>query len=161
MIESSHSDLQLDDIDRAILRILQSDGRISNADLARQVNLSAPAVHARIKRLERRGLIRDYVALLDREAAGYDMLCLINIRMELHNREYVQRLPATVQNMPEVLECYHVTGEYDYQLKVVLRNRKDLQRFVVEQLSTVPGIAHIRTSLVLSEIKATTSLPLD
>ena len=151
----------IDEIDRAILAILQTSGRVTNAELARQVNLSPPAVHARLRRLEEQGLIRQYVALLDREAAGYDMLCLINIRMELHQREHVERLRSIVQTMPEVLECHHVTGEYDYQLKVVLRNRKELERFVVDRLTTIPGIAHIRTSLVLSEIKSTTAIPFD
>jgi DNA-binding Lrp family transcriptional regulator len=152
--------LELDDIDRAILMTLQADGRISNADLARAVNLSPPAAHARVRRLEARGLIRQYAALLDREVAGYEMLCLIHVRLERHQRQDIERLRAVVQAMPEVLECFHVTGEYDFQLKVVVRHRKELERFVVDRLTTVPGMAHIRTSLVLSEIKSTTALPL-
>lgn len=151
----------LDDVDCTILSVLQSDGRISNTELARQVNLSPPAVHARVRRLEEIGLIQRYVALVDHELAGYDMLCLIAIRMELHQRHHIERLRAIVQTMPEVLECHHVTGEYDYQLKVVIRNRQELERFVVDRLTTIPGIAHIRTSLVLSEIKSTTALPID
>ena len=149
----------IDDIDRALLCILQSDARISNADLARQVNLSPPAVHARIRRLQELGVIRSYVAVLDREALGFEMLCLIAIRMERHQRPDIERVRAAVGQMPEVLECHHLTGEFDYQLKVVVRNRKELERFVMDRLSTIPGIGHIRTSLVFSEIKATTELP--
>ena len=153
--------MNLDEIDRALLRNLQTDARISNADLARQVNLSPPAVHARMRRLQEQGVIRGYVAVLDREALGYEMLCLISIRMERHQRPDIERVRAAVGQMPEVLECHHLTGEFDYQLKVVVHNRKELERFVVDQLTTIPGIAHIRTSLVFSEIKATTELPLD
>ncbi|MCS6845807.1 MAG: Lrp/AsnC family transcriptional regulator [Caldilineales bacterium] len=160
MLESKVRLLEGDHIDRAILQTLQENARISNADLARQVNLSPPAVHARVRRLEEQGLIRKYVALLDREAAGYDMLCLISVRLERHQRRDIDRLRAVVQEMPEVLECFHVTGEFDFLLKVVMRNRQELERFVVDRLSSLAGIAHIRTSLVLSEIKSTTALPL-
>ena len=153
--------MNLDEIDRALLRILQTDARISNADLARQVNLSPPAVHARMRRLQEQGVIRGYVAVLDREALGYEMLCLISIRMERHQRPDIERVRAAVGQMPEVLECHHLTGEFDYQLKVVVHNRKELERFVVDRLTTIPGIAHIRTSLVFSEIKATTELSVD
>jgi DNA-binding Lrp family transcriptional regulator len=153
--------IELDDIDRAILATLQVDGRISNTDLARAVALSPPAAHARVRRLEERGLIRCYTAVLDREAAGYDMLCLVYVSLERHQRQDIERLRTVVQEMPEVLECFHVTGEYDFQLKVVVRHRKELERFVVDRLTTVPGIAHIRTSLVLAEIKSTTALPVD
>ncbi len=153
--------MNLDEIDRALLRILQTDARISNADLARQVNLSPPAVHARMRRLQEQGVIRGYVAVLDHEALGYEMLCLISIRMERHQRPDIERVRAAVGQMPEVLECYHLTGEFDYQLKVVVHNRKELERFVVDRLATIPGIGHIRTSLVFSEIKATTELAVD
>lgn len=151
---------ELDDIDRAILRILQGHGRVSNADLARQVALSPPAVHARVRRLEEAGVIRRYVALLDHEALGFELLCLISISMERHRRKDIEQVRQAVLDMPEVLECHHVTGEFDYQLKVVVANRKELEQFVIDRLSTIPGIAHIRTSLVFSEIKSTTELPL-
>lgn len=151
----------LDEVDRAILRALQAEGRTTNADLARQINLSPPAVHARVRRLEEQGVVRRYVAVLDREALGYEMLVLISISMERHQRADIERVRTAVKDMPEVLECYHLTGEFDYQLKVVVRNRKELERFVVERLTTIPGIAHIRTSLVFSEIKSTTVLALE
>jgi DNA-binding Lrp family transcriptional regulator len=150
--------IELDEVDKALLRILQIDGRVTNADLARQVTLSPPAVHARVRRLEEAGVIQRYVALLDREAIGYELLCLISISMERHRRKDIEQVRLAVQEMPEVLECHHLTGEFDYQLKVVVRNRKELELFVLDRLSTIPGIAHIRTSLVLSEVKATTAL---
>lgn len=159
MIEYSVSN-DLDELDKAILQRLQADGRMSNVDLAAQINLSPPAVHARLKRLEGRGYIRQYVALLDREKVGYDMLCFIHVNLQLHQPEQVENFRQVIQQMPEVLECHHLTGDHDYLLKVVVHNRQDLERFVVKRLTPIPGIARIHTSLVLSEVKATTTLPL-
>lgn len=151
----------LDNTDKAALRILQDDGRLSNVDLARQIDLSPPATHARLRRLERDGYIRRYAAILDREKAGFDLLCFVHISLQMHGVEQLERFRESVREMPEVLECHHITGEYDYLLKVVLRNRKDLERFIVNRLTPVPGVARIHTSLVLTEVKSTTALPLD
>jgi Lrp/AsnC family leucine-responsive transcriptional regulator len=151
----------LDATDKLILQILQEEGRLSNAELARRVSLSPPATHARLRRLEEDGFIRQYAALLDREKAGFDMLCFVQISLQLHQPQQVEAVRAAIREMPEVLECHHVTGEYDYLLKVVIHNRKDLERFVLERLTPVPGVARIHTSLVLTEVKATTALPVD
>jgi Lrp/AsnC family transcriptional regulator, leucine-responsive regulatory protein len=154
------ADAPIDDIDQAILRELQLDARISNLDLSRRVDLSPPATHARVRRLEASGLIRGRVAILDREQAGFDLLCFVNIGMQVHQYQHIERFRTLIREMPEVLECHHLTGEYDYLLKVVLRNRRELERFVVEKLSPIPGIARIHSSLVLTEVKATTALPI-
>ena len=152
--------LGLDELDIAILRELQDDGRLSNVELARRINLSPPATHARIKRLEEQGLIRQYVALLDPVQVGYDMVCFVSISLQLHQSEELEAMRRRISRMPEVLECFHVTGEFDYLLKVVVRNRQELQHFVVERITPMPGVARIYTSLVLAEVKSTTSLPL-
>lgn len=150
---------ELDEVDAAILRRLQADGRLSNVELARSVNLSPPATHARLRRLEQQGFIRDYVALVDREKLGYDMLCFVNVSLQLHQFEAIERFYRAVADMPEVLECYHVTGEFDYLLKVAIHNRRDLERFIVKRLTPLPGVARIYTSLVLNEMKSTTAVP--
>jgi Lrp/AsnC family leucine-responsive transcriptional regulator len=151
----------LDELDKAILQELQTNGRISNVELAQRINLSPPATHARIKRLEQRGFIHHYAALLNREQVGYDMLCFVHLSLQLHQPEQVRGIRTAISEMPEVLECYHVTGEFDYLLKVVIKNRKDLERFVVDRLTSVPGIARIHTSLVLNEVKSTTAVPVE
>lgn len=151
---------QLDSVDRQILRELQADGRISNVDLARRIGLSSSATHARIRRLEQQGYVDRYAALLNRELVGYDMLCFVNVSLQMHQPQQVEQFRMAVQSMPEVLECYHVTGEFDYLLKVAIHNRKDLERFVLRRLTPVPGVARIYTSLVLSAVKSTTELPL-
>ena len=154
------SDFELDDLDLSILRILQENGRLSNVDLASAINLSPPATYTRLKRLEKQGYIRNYVALLDWKQMGYDMICFINISLQMHQPDGVAKFRQRISRLPEVLECHHVTGEFDYLLKIAIKNRDDLDRFVMKQLTPIPGIARIYTSLALNEIKATTALPI-
>ncbi len=156
----SPQDNSIDDLDRQILRELQEDGRLSSVELARRVGLSTSATHARIKRLEQEGYVDRYVALLNWEQAGYDMVCFVNVSLQMHQPDSVTAFRTAVQAMPEVLEAFHVTGEFDYLLKVAIRNRKDLERFVLHRLTPLPGVARIYTSLVLSVLKASTALPL-
>ena len=151
----------LDETDRTILYHLQREARITNTELAQRVELSPAGLQRRLRKLEESGLIRDYVALLDREALGYDMLCFVQVTLQRHEPEAVGHFRALVQEMPEVLACHHLTGEYDYLLKVVLQNRKHLETFLLEKLTPVPGMDKIRTSLVLSEVKDRTMLPVD
>ncbi len=150
----------LDELDRVLLNFLQQDARISMAELARRVELSPPGLQKRLRKLEEQGIVDKYVTLVDHEAVGYDMLCLVQVSLQRHEPGAVQAFVDAVQTMPEVLECYHITGEYDYQLKVVIRNRKHLKNFIVEMLTPITGMDKIRTSLVLSCIKSTTAVPL-
>jgi Lrp/AsnC family transcriptional regulator, leucine-responsive regulatory protein len=158
MLESSY--MSLDDIDRQILALIQEDGRISNAELARRLTLSPPATHARVRRLEREGFIEGYAGLVSRDKLGYDLLGFVLVGLTVHQFEHVYGFRERVLAMPEVLECYNITGEYDYLLKVVLRNREDLERFVVGELTPLPGVARLQTSLVLSEVKSSIKLPI-
>lgn len=150
----------MDDLDLAILRELQQDGRISNVELARRIDLSPPATHARVRRLEDEGFIEGYVALLNPELLGYEMTCFISVSLQLHQQEELSGFHAAIEEIPEVLECYHVTGEFDYLLKVMVRSRQDLQQLIVHKLTPLPGVARIHTSLALSAVKATTQLSL-
>ncbi len=151
----------LDDLDRILLRALQEDARQSNAELARQVDLSATGLHKRLRRLEEAGVITGYTVLLDREALGFDMLCFVQVTLQRHEPDAVDNFRREVQKMPEVLECHHLTGEFDYLLKVIVRNRNHLEQFILNTLTPVRGMDKIRTSLVLSEIKAAAAVPLD
>ena len=160
MIQYSVGEI-LDSLDKAILEVLQADGRISNAELARRINLSPPATHARVRQLEKRGFIRQYTALLDREKSGFDLLCFIHMSLQLHQHVQIDKIQADIQQMSEVLEFYRLTGEFDYVLKVVVRHRKDLERFIIDRLTSIPGVARVQTSVVLTEIKSTTALSLE
>jgi len=152
--------IELNETDIAILREVQENGRISNVELANRIKLSPPATHARLKRLQVQGYIRQYVALLDQEKMGFDMTCFVSISLRMHGTEELAGFRTSVRKLPEVLDCHHVTGEFDYLLKIVVRNRKELQRFVEYKLTPIPGVARIYTSLVLDEIKSSTALPL-
>src|SRR5699024_2652674 len=111
-----------DEIDRQILQLLQKDTTLTNVDIARKVNLSPPATHSRVKRLEKEGYIERYTAVLNREKLGYDLLCFIYIKTNEHLTEKLQPFETAIKKMDEVLECHHITGEYDYLLKVVIKN---------------------------------------
>ena len=161
MVQSLQQQETLDEPDTALLRTLQQDGRLSNADLARTIHLSPPATHTRLRRLEQLGYIRQYTALLDREKIGYDLLCFIFVSLQALQAEHVEKFRERIRHLPEVLECYYITGEYDYLLKVVLRDRKDLERFAIDRLISIPGVARVQTSVVVSETKWTTALPLE
>jgi DNA-binding Lrp family transcriptional regulator len=160
MIKSSKT-FTLDTLDKSVLRALQLDGRLSNVELAQKVSLSPPAALNRLRRLEKDGYIRRYTAVVDREKAGYDLLCFVHISLQMHQLEQVEKFRKLMRQMPEVLECHHITGEYDYLLKVALRNSKDMERFVVDRLTPIHGVSRIHTSLVLTEVKSTTALPLE
>lgn len=150
---------ELDAQDLTILRELQA-ANVSNVELARRVNLSAPATHARVKRLEQLGYIQSTRSLLDREKLGFDLLCFITVTLQMHKPDDVQKFRELVVDAPEVLECYHVAGDYDYILKVALRGRQDLQRFLMDVLTPIPAVARIHTRVVLDEVKFSTELPL-
>ena len=152
---------QLDDIDRQILCLLQENSRISSAELARRVSLSAPGLQKRLRKLEENGVIGRYVTLVNREALGLDLLCFAQVTLAHHQPECVGQFCDRVKGLSEVLECHHLSGEFDYLLKVVVANHQHLEKFLSEKITRIPGVDRIRTSIVLNEIKASTSLPLD
>ena len=149
----------LDDLDRRLLVELQDDARVSTAELARQFKLSPPGVQKRLRRLEKNGVIERYVTVINREAVGLDLLCFVLVMLAHHRPDSVKRFRTGIAAMPEVLECHHLTGEFDCLLKLVVANHEELQRFL-ERLMKVGGVDRLRTSIVLSEIKAVTRLPL-
>lgn len=151
---------RLDDRDWRLLALLQDDARVTSAELARKVNLSAPGLQKRLKKLEQRGVIRRYVTLLDREAVGLDLLCFVNVSLAHHRPDSAERFRDEMKVMPEVLECHYLTGEFDYVMKVVVANHTELERFLFEKLMRVEGVDRVRTSIVLNEIKVSTALPL-
>ena len=152
--------MTLDRTDRRILNELQDNGRISNVELSRRLNLSPPAMYNRVRKLEERGAIREVVAHLDREQLGFDLLCFVQIRMHVHELQSLTSFKDYVVQLPEVLECHHLTGQYDYLLKVALRNRSELQGFINSKLIPLRGVAQISTSILLEEVKFVTQLPL-
>lgn len=152
--------IEFDELDRAILRELQKNARITNADLARKIHLSQPAVHNRIKKLEKRGVIQRYTAELDAEMIGYDLICFLQIRTD-GSQDRLKCIQEKVKFLPQVQECHHLTGEYDILIKVVVRHRQQLETFVKEHISPLEGIQQLQTNIVLSEFKNNGDIPLD
>ena len=152
--------IEFDELDRAILRELQENARITNADLARKIHLSQPAVHNRIKKLEKRGIIRRYTAQLDAEIIGYDLICFLQIRTD-GAPQHLRCIQETVADLPQVQECHHLTGEYDVLIKVVVKHRQQLEAFIHEHISPLNGIQQLQTNVVLSEFKNSGDIPLD
>lgn len=152
--------MKLDSRDRQILHHLQRDASPSVAELARRLEMSAPGLQKRIKKLQDRGIISGQVVLLDRENLGLDVLCFVQVTLAHHQPEAVTGFRRAIKSMPEIQECHLLTGEFDYLLKVVSRSHRDLERFLVDKLTAVIGVDKIRSSIVLNEIKRSTVLPL-
>jgi len=155
--------VELDTIDRRILRALQTDGRITYDQLASQVNLSASATLRRVKRLEESGAIARYVALVSPERVGLGLTAYINVRLEkhseVHKRNPMDLFRAAVQTWPEVVECAALTGEMDYLLRVVVQDMAHYSRFIMDTLLNHPSVEDCKTSFVLDRVKNTTAVP--
>jgi Lrp/AsnC family leucine-responsive transcriptional regulator len=154
------SKTHLDEVDVELLRLLQGDGRITNADLAKQVNLSPPSVLQRVRALEHAGAIKGYAAILDGDRLGFRITAWVQITLSLHQEQPIERFRRGVQEIPEILECHHVSGDFDFLLKVTVRDMRQYEVFIREKLSKIKGIQQIRSSFVMATNKHTTALPL-
>ena len=150
----------LDALDRKILGQLQSDGRISLANLAAKVGLSASPCLRRVRHLERAGVISRYVAVLDQRAVGLPVSIFISIKLEKQKQEALDNFAKTIARWPEVLECYLMTGPRDYWLRVVVPDLDAYERFLKQKLTRLEGIASIESSFALEQVKYTNVLPL-
>jgi Lrp/AsnC family leucine-responsive transcriptional regulator len=152
--------MNLDTFDRAILNHLQKDGRMSNVDLANAVSLSESACLRRVRSLEEDGLIEGYVALLDQNKAGLSGDVFVHIGLHREEQSELAAFEAAVQNIPEVMECYLMTGEFDYLLRVVVSDMADFERLHKESLTRLPGVARVDSSVAIRTVRKTTELPL-
>lgn len=151
--------MDLSDADRRLLRRLQADARLSNQDLAEAAGMSSSACWRRVKALEEAGVIATYATLLNAEPLGLRFSAIVHIRLERHERAHVDHFIDAVSRRAEVLECFATTGEADYHLRVVCADKDAYNRFLDDFLFRLPGLAHVRTNLILKDIKTTTQLP--
>jgi len=151
---------RLDAKDLQIVRALQADGRLSNLDLAGKVNLSPSPCLRRVRLLEAAGVIRGYAADVDPKAVGLRITAFIRITLNRHDRDAVGSFEAKVQDIEEILDCYLMTGEADYLLRVMVPDLDAYESFVRHRLHRIPGIASITTSLVYGRVKASRVYPL-
>lgn len=151
--------MSLDQTDRRILKALQKQGRISNADLSERVNLSASACHRRVHRLEADGYIRNYVALLDARKMNVPSTVFVEITLSGQADEVLEAFEKAVSRIPDVLECHLMAGTADYLLKVVAEDTDDFARIHRQHLARLPGVAQMQSSFALRTVFKTTALP--
>ncbi|MDJ1157768.1 Lrp/AsnC family transcriptional regulator [Chelatococcus sp. SYSU_G07232] len=148
-----------DDRDRAILRILQANARITNAELAERVHLSPSACLRRVRALEESGLIRGYTMQLDPKAAGFPGTAFVMIALDQQGRASLDAFEGQVMKHPEILECHLLAGAHDYLVRVAYRDSADLERIHAEILTQLPGVTRVQSTLTLRTVKRTTALP--
>jgi Lrp/AsnC family leucine-responsive transcriptional regulator len=151
--------MQLDATDRRILTVLQKQGRISNADLSEQVNLSASACHRRVERLEQAGYIDSYVALLNARKLGRPTTVFVEITLSGQADEVLESFEREVKKVPAVLECHLMAGTADYLLKVIVEDTEDFARIHRQYLARLPGVAQMHSSFALRTVFKTTAIP--
>jgi len=151
----------LDIIDHRILRELQHDGRLSNVELAERVALSESATLRRVRALEDSGMISRYVALLNASKAGFPTNVFVSITLHRQEQRDLQQFEEAVRRVPEVMECYLMTGEFDYLLRVACRDPADFERLHSQHLTRLPGVARVQSSFALRVVRRTTELPIE
>jgi len=151
--------MKLDKQDRAILSALQRDGRMPNATLAQTVNLSESACLRRVRALEESGLIEGYAAQLNQQLAGYPVNVFVSITLDRQAQTDLQSFDAAMRAIPEVMECYLMTGEHDYLLRVVVADMSDFERIHSRQLTRLPGVARVHSSFALRTVQKARELP--
>ena len=152
--------MQLDAIDLRILAELQQDGSLTNVELARRVHLSPSPCLARVKALETAGVIERYVALASAKQLGLGLNVFINISLKTQSKEALAEFERRIAEHDEVMECYLMTGDSDYLIRVAVPDIAALERFILEQLTPIPGIEKIRSSFALKQVRYKTALPL-
>jgi DNA-binding Lrp family transcriptional regulator len=151
--------VQLDDYDKRILELLQEDSGRTNVALAEAIGLAAATTLERVRKLERNGVIRRYVALVDADKVALGVMAIVDVQLASHESRGVDGFREAVSALPQVLECYHLSGETDYMLKVVAPSLVAYERFLLEELTKVPNIGRVHTSFVLSTVKHETKMP--
>ncbi len=153
--EKSVLSIQLDERDLAILRILQQNARATVKEIADQINLSTTPVHERIKRLESQGVIKQYATLLQPAKVQKGLMVICYVSLKQHNKSAGAKFIKSILEMPEVIECYNISGEFDFMLKVVAEHMDDYYHFHVNKLSEAENIGHLQSVFVMGVIKET------
>lgn len=151
---------RLDEIDLRILDELQRNAKLTNVELAARVHLSPSPCLSRVRALERAGFINRYVALLEPRELGFGVSVFIQIQLDKQVRRALDQFEAAMGRHPAVMECYLMTGDSDYLIRIVVPDVAAVEKFIVGELSKIPGVAHIRTSFALKQVKYQTALPL-
>ena len=156
--KENSSDLYMDEKDRAILRLLQENAKATVREIAQKVHLSPTPVHERIKRMEDAGVIRQYAALVDPARIRKGLMIICYVSLKEHNKKSGAKFIKTIQELPEVTECYNISGEFDFMLKVLVENMDSYYDFHVNKLGQVENLGHLQSTFVMGVIKQTQPL---
>lgn len=152
--------MKLDATDKKLLELLQDDSKKTTKELSLKLNLSATAVYERIKRLEKDGVISKYVALVNRNKINRGFVVFCHIKLIQHTKEYLTKFELEVKQLDEVAECFHVSGDYDYILKIFVENMEAYREFMVTKLTTLDHIGSTHSTFMISEVKNTSAIVL-
>ncbi|MFM2229596.1 MAG: hypothetical protein RL607_854 [Bacteroidota bacterium] len=150
----------MDSTDKKIVQFLQKDARMTNKELASKLQMSVTAVYERIRKLEREGIIKKYVALVDRTKIEKAFIVFCHIKLVQHTKDYLMRFESEVTQLPEILECFHVSGDYDYILKIAVKDMEAYRDFMVTKLTSLQHIGSTHSSFMIGEIKNSTAFEL-
>ncbi|GAA4277346.1 Lrp/AsnC family transcriptional regulator [Aquimarina mytili] len=150
----------MDPIDQSILLLLQKDGKITIKDIAERLNLTTTPIFERVKKLEREGYIKSYKAILDRKKVGLQLMAFCNITLNLHQKDFIKKFEKEIQQFPEVVECYHVAGMFDYLIKIYASDMEQYQDFLSNKLASLENISKVQSSFVMTEVKDFSYLPI-
>lgn len=149
--------MTLDNIDKKLLKLLQEDSKRTTKELSLKLNLSVTAVYERIKKLEREQIIEKYVVLLDRNKIQKGFVVFCHLKLMQHTKEFISQFEKEVVKLTEVLECFHVSGDYDYILKICVENMEEYREFMVTKLTTLQHIGSTHSTFMIGEVKNTTA----
>ncbi|HRG53246.1 MAG TPA: Lrp/AsnC family transcriptional regulator [Bacteroidia bacterium] len=147
----------LDTIDKKILRLLQKDARLNTKEIADKIGLSVTPTYERLKKIEKTKVIKGYVALLDPQIIGKTCTAFCTVTLRLHSAPLLKQFEQALRSFPEVMECYHVAGAYDYLIKIVVDNMNDYKQLLVNKLAAMENIANVQSSFIMTEIKHETA----
>ena len=150
--------MTFDAIDKKLISFLQTDSKQTNKELSNKLNLSVTAVYERIKKLEQQGVISKYVALVKKEKVDKSFVAFCHIKLVQHTQEYVMKFEKEVANLQEVMESYHISGDYDYLLKVIVEDMEAFREFMVNKLTSINHIGSTHSMFVINEVKYTTAI---
>jgi Lrp/AsnC family leucine-responsive transcriptional regulator len=150
---------ELDEIDLKILKALQKNARTTTKELSFNLKLSQTPIYERIKRLEREGFIGNYVAILNKEKMGKPMLAYCNVQLKEHAKPFLQKFEKEVIQFTEVVECYYIAGNFDYLLRVLVKDIAEYQNFMVNKLAALENIQNVQSMFVMTEVKWSTEVP--
>ena len=159
-LQNINHQYKMDTIDKKLLQLLQQDTKKTTKELSTKLNLSVTAVYERIKKLEREGIISKYVVLLDKEKVGKNFVVFCHLKLIQHTKEFLTKFESEVIKLKEVLECYHVSGDYDYILKIAVKNMEEYREFLVTKLTTLHHIGSTHSTFMISEVKYSTIIDL-